>query len=211
MEIIDISLPLSPRVPTWPGNAAYAFDPVKRMASGGSSNVSEVRLGTHTGTHVDAPRHFFDDGRSVDELSLAGLIGPCVVAEIPVPSGRSVITATDIQRAAGSPPPERLLLKTPNSALWGTPEFTPDFAFVGTEAAEWLVAAGVRVVGTDYLSIEEFKKPGAPTHHVLLAAGVVIIEGLNLADVEPGAYELICLPLALVGSDGAPARVILRR
>jgi len=211
MKIIDISLPLSPQVPTWPGNAPYELHPVKRLASGDSSNVSRVLMGTHTGTHVDAPRHFFDQARTVDELALTVLVGPCRVAEVPGPPGRRSLSASDVQQATGSPTPERLLLKTPNSALWGSEAFTPDFASVSAEAAQWMVDSGVRLVGIDYLSIEAFKNPGAPTHHILLGAGVVIIEGLNLADVEPGTYELTCLPLRLAGSDGAPARVILRR
>lgn len=209
-KIIDVSLPYSPRLPTWPGNAPYEFQPVKRLASGDSSNVSRIQLGTHSGTHVDAPRHFLNDGRSVDQLDLAGLVGPCLVAEIPVAPGRMPITPVDLERAVGRAAPERLLLKTPNSRLWSTSDFSPDFAFISPEAARWLVTSGVRLVGIDYLSVEEFRKPGAPTHHVLLSAGVIIIEGLNLAHVEPGRYELVCLPLLLEGSDGAPARAILQ-
>lgn len=209
-KIIDISLPLSSRLPTWPGNAPYQFEPVKRMASGDSANVSRVVLGTHSGTHVDAPRHFMDAGRAVDELPLDSLIGPCRVVDVPVAPGRSPITAAEIARGAGSPPARRLLLKTPNSSLWSSGAFTPDFAYVTPEAARWIVNAGVRLVGVDYLSIEEFKKPGAPAHHILLEAGVVIIEGLNLAAVTPGDYELVCLPLRIEDSDGAPARVVLR-
>jgi arylformamidase len=209
-KIIDISLPLSTRVPIWPGNAGFELQQVKRLSSGDSSNVSKLLLGTHTGTHVDAPRHFADDGRPVDELALADLVGPCLVAEVPVAHGRTVISAAQIERAAGTPPAERLLLKTPNSALLGTPQFTPEYASLSVEGAQWLVDHGVRLIGIDYLSIEGFKVPGAPTHHILLNAGIVIIEGLNLAHVDPGSYELTCLPLPLVGSDGAPARVILR-
>jgi arylformamidase len=209
-KIIDISLPLSPRLPTWPGNAPYEFHPVKRMASGDSSNVSQIVLGTHSGTHVDAPRHFFDDGRTVDALPLEQLVGACVVVELSVAPGRTPITTADLRRVVPAPAPERLLLKTPNSRLWGTSDFTPDFSYLAPDAAEWMVSAGIRLVGIDYLSIEEFKRSGAPTHHILLGAGVIIIEGLNLAAVEPGEYELTCLPLRLVDSDGAPARVILR-
>jgi arylformamidase len=211
MKILDVSLPLSDGLPTWPGNAPYEFHAVKRMASGAASNVSQIVLGTHSGTHVDAPRHFFDEGRTVDELPLEQLVGSCLVADIAVPPGRSPVTAADLEQAVAGRPPERLLLKTPNSRLWGTADFTPDFAYVAPDAAEWMVRSGIRLVGIDYLSIEEFKKSGAPTHHILLGAGVVIIEGLNLAHVEPGEYELTCLPLLVEGSDGAPARVILRR
>lgn len=211
MKILDISLPLSTRLPTWPGNPAFEFQADKRIFAGDSSNVSRLVLGTHSGTHVDAPRHFLDGGVGVDELPLDELVGPCRVVEIDVPEGRRPIGVTEIQRAAGGPPPRRLLLKTPNSRLWTRADFTPDFGYLAPDAAEWLVAAGVRLVGIDYLSIEEFRRPGAPTHHALLGAGVVVIEGLNLAEVRPGSYELICLPLRIEGSDGSPARVILRQ
>ncbi len=211
MKILDISLPLSPSLPVWPGNPPFEFHAVQRMAQGGSSNVSRVVMGTHTGTHVDAPRHFFDGGPGVDELPLDELVGPCDVVEIGGPRGRQPIGVADLQRATGARPPRRLLLKTANSSLWDGRGFTSDFVYVSPEAAEWLVDAGVRVLGVDYLSVEEFKKRGAPTHHTLLGAGVVVIEGLNLATVVPGSYELICLPLRIAGSDGSPARVILRQ
>ena len=105
----------------------------------------------------------------------------------------------------------RVLIKTHNSRLWGSPEFHPDYVGVTEAGARYLVERGVKVVGVDYLSVEEFKKPGAPAHHVLLGGGTIVIEGLNLRDVEPGIYEMFCLPLRIVGADGAPARVVLRR
>jgi arylformamidase len=211
MKTFDISLPLSPRLPTWPGNPPFELEPRQRMASGASANVSRLVLGTHSGTHVDAPRHFFDGRAGVDELPLDELVGSCRVVEIDVPPGRHPIGVSEIQRGAGGPPPRRLLLKTANSRLWNGAPFTSEFIYVTPEAAEWLVASGVRLVGVDYLSIEEFRKPGAPAHRTLLGAGVVIVEGLNLANVPPGPYELICLPLRIEGSDGSPARVILRQ
>ncbi len=211
MKIIDISLPLSPRLHTWPGNPPFELQAVNRVATGGSANVSRVVLGSHSGTHVDAPRHFFDDGPGVGEMRLDELVGPCRIAEVSLPPGRQPIGVPEIQRAAGTPPATRLLLKTPNSRLWTRDEFTPEFAYLAPAAAEWLVRAGVRLVGIDYLSIEEFRKAGAPTHHILLGAGVIVVEGLNLAHVDPGTYELVCLPLRIEGSDGSPARVILRR
>ena len=209
MRFVDISLPLSPHLPTWPGNTSFQLDPVKRLAKGDSANVSRFVSGTHSGTHVDAPRHFLDDGAGVDELSLEDLIGPCAVVELDVADGSSV-SGEELQRAVGTPPASRLLLKTANSKLWRRAEFTPRFVSLAPDAAEWLVAEGVRVIGIDYLSIETFRRPGAPAHHALLAARIVIIEGLDLADVVPGSYELICLPLRLAGADGSPARVVLR-
>jgi arylformamidase len=104
-----------------------------------------------------------------------------------------------------------VLIKTHNSRLWGSPEFHQDFIGIAESGARYLVGHGIKVVGVDYLSVEAFKTPGAPAHHVLLGGGTIVIEGLNLRDVEPGHYELLCLPLLVVGSDGAPARVVLRR
>jgi arylformamidase len=207
MPIIDVSLPLSDALPTYPGNPPFELAAVKRIADGGSSNLSRISMGTHSGTHVDAPRHFFDAGAPVDRLPLDALIGPARVV------------AVDAERAIQPAhlPPEtlagasRILFKTRNSSLWGSREFTSVFVFLSEGAARVLVDAGVRLVGIDYLSVEEFKKPGAPAHRTLLAAGTVIIEGLDLSAAEPGDYELLCLPLRVAGADGAPARVVLRR
>jgi arylformamidase len=208
MEIIDISVRISSQMPIWPGNPGVEISPARRIADGASSNVSHLQLGTHTGTHVDAPRHFLDGRAGVDELPLEVLIGPCEVLEFKDSSG---ITADDLRRAAGSAPPSRLLLKTRNSTLWDGRAFSRDFAHLTADAAEWLVSAGVRLVGIDYLSIERFKAEGAPVHRTLLGADVIIIEGLNLANVSAGPYDMICLPLKLAGGDGAPARVVLVR
>jgi arylformamidase len=166
-----------------------------------------VHLSAHAGTHVDAPRHFFDDGPGAESLALEMLCGRTRVIEL---TTRKAITPDDL---AGIDLHEdvRVLLKTHNSRLWGTPEFHTDFIGVTEAAARFLVERGVKVVGVDYLSVEEFKKAGAPAHRVLLGAGTIIIEGLNLRDVEPGVYEMFCLPLRIVGADGAPARVVLRR
>lgn len=206
MTFIDVSVPLSAAVPTYPGNPQFELTPVKRLAAGDSANVSRLFLGTHTGTHIDAPRHFFDAGVGVDALPLELLIGPAQVVEV---GGRAIepegLRHVDLSGTV------RLLLKTRNSALWQSPEFSREYAFLTERAARHLVAQGVKVVGIDYLSVEEFRKPGAPAHHVLLGNGVIIIEGLNLSQVEPGVYEMICLPLRIVGGDGAPARVVLKR
>lgn len=213
MEFIDISVPISSRIPIWPGNPGLEFEAVNRIAEGASSNVSRVSLGTHTATHVDAPRHFLEDGVGVDELPLADLVGPCRVLDFrQVPLGEG-ITAGALDRAVAGRPAERLLLKTRNSELWDGRSFSREFVHLTPDGAEWMLEAGVRVVGIDYLSVERFKAAGAPVHRALLGARVIIIEGLNLVQVEAdgGPYELICLPLRLPGADGAPARVILRR
>ncbi|OFW11599.1 MAG: hypothetical protein A3H96_24850 [Acidobacteria bacterium RIFCSPLOWO2_02_FULL_67_36] len=206
-RFLDVSAPLVAGMPTYPGNPEFELQAVKRVAQGGSSNVSRLVMGTHTGTHVDAPKHFFDDGAGVDTLGLDLLLGRARVVEI---TRRGGIGAEELV-AAGLREDIRVLFKTSNSALWNSSGFHQDYTYLTEAAARYLVDQGVKVVGIDYLSVEQFKKPGAPAHHALLSQGVVIIEGLNLADAEPGMYEMYCLPLRIVGGDGAPARVVLKR
>lgn len=207
MKLIDVSVPLDASLPTYPGNTPYSLEAVKRIARGDSSNVSTLHLSAHSGTHVDAPRHFSDAAPGVEALPLEMLVGRARVIEV---TSRAGVGADEL---AGVDLSEelRVLIKTPNSRLWGSAEFHKDYVGLREEGARFLVDHGIKVVGVDYLSVEEFKKPGAPAHHVLLGGGVIVIEGLNLRDVEPGVYEMFCLPLKAVGSDGAPARVILRR
>jgi arylformamidase len=206
-KLLDVSVPLAEGLPAYPGNPEFEFQPIKRIAEGGSSNVSRLAMGTHTGTHIDAPKHFFDDGIGVDDLPLNLLIGRARVVEIPK---RGPITADDLA-AAGLREDLRVLLKTPNSSLWNSGAFHEDYAHVAASGARYLVEQGVKVVGIDYLSIEQFKSNGAPAHRTLLSNGVIIIEGLNLSEADPGMYELYCLPLRIAGGDGAPARVVLKR
>ena len=206
-KLLDVSVPLAAGIPAYPGNPDFELQPVKRIADGGSSNVSRLVMGTHTGTHVDAPKHFFDDGAGVESLPLDLLIGRSRVVEV---AHRGGIDAGELA-AAGLREDLRVLLKTPNSALWNDGGFHPDYTYLTEGGARYLVEQGVKVIGIDYLSVEQFKKAGAPAHRALLSQGVVIIEGLNLAEAEPGMYEMYCLPLRVVGGDGAPARVILKR
>jgi arylformamidase len=207
MKLIDVSVPIDANLPTYPGNTPYTLEAVKRIARGDSSNVSTLHMSAHSGTHVDAPRHFFDNGPGVEGLALEMLVGRTRVVEAP---SRKAVSA---EALAGIDFSEdvRVLIKTSNSRLWGSPEFHRDYAGVTEDGAKYLLEHGIKLVGVDYLSVEEFKKPGAPAHHILLGAGIIVIEGLNLRDVEPGIYEMFCLPLPVVGSDGAPARVILRK
>jgi arylformamidase len=207
MKLIDVSVPLDARLPTYPGNAPVDLEAVKRLARGDSSNVSTLHMSAHGGTHVDAPRHFFDHGAGTDELQLDLLCGRARVVEI---TSRSGVTAEDLSGLDLSED-VRVLIKTHNSRLWGDSTFHADYIGVKESGAKYLVDHGVKVVGVDYLSVEVFKTPGAPAHHILLGGGTIVIEGLNLRDVDPGVYEMFCLPLRLVGSDGAPARVVLRR
>ncbi|HWW86166.1 MAG TPA: cyclase family protein [Vicinamibacterales bacterium] len=206
MKLIDVTLPLDANLPIYPNNTPFTLEPIKRIAQGGSSNVSSLHMSAHTGTHVDAPRHFFDQGADTMGLPLEMLLGRARVIEM---SPRGAIAADDLARFDLTED-LRVLIKTSNSRLWGSPQFHPDYIGVSESGARYLVDHGLKVVGVDYLSVEQFKNPGAPAHHILLGSGVVVIEGLDLRGVEPGIYEMLCLPLRVVGSDGAPARVVLR-
>lgn len=207
MKLIDVSVPIDSHLATYPGDTPFTLQAIKRCARGDSANLSTLHMSAHTGTHVDAPRHFFDDGGGVETLPLEILCGRTRIIEL---TTRRSVTAEDLAPFDLSED-VRLLLKTHNSRLWGTPEFHTDFIGVTEGGARFLVDRGVKVLGIDYLSVEDYETPGAPAHHVLLGGGTIVIEGLNLRDVEPGIYEMFCLPLPVVGSDGAPARVVLRR
>jgi arylformamidase len=206
MKFIDVSVPLDGNLASYPGNTPFSLEAVKRIGNGDSSNVSSLHMSAHAGTHVDAPRHFFDNGLGVDALPLEMLIGRARVIEVTSRRGIGAdeLTGADLSEEV------RVLIKTHNSKLWGSPEFHRDYVGVTEAGAKHLVDHGIKLVGVDYLSVEEFKKPGAPAHRVLLGGGAIVIEGLNLRDVEPGVYEMFCLPLRVVGADGAPARVVLR-
>lgn len=201
--IIDISQPLRAGMPVWPGDPPVAIDRLNE----GLPAVSALRLGTHVGTHVDPPAHFVAGAATVDQLPLTTLIGPAWVAHL---VGPGPITAALLAGAGVPPGTARLLLRTANSAR-ASAIFDPGYVALAPDAAEWLLARRIRLIGIDAPSIEPFDAAGEPVHHRLLGAGVIIVEGLALADVEPGAYELICLPLRIEGGDGAPARVVLVR
>ena len=206
MKLIDVSVPLDARLPTYPHNTPFSLEPVRRMARGDSSNVSTLHMSAHAGTHVDAPRHFFDEGPGTEALPLDLLVGRTRVIEV---ASRAGIAAEDLD-AIDFSDDIRVLIKTHNSTFWGFPVFHEDYVGVTESGAKHLVEHGIKVVGVDYLSVEQFKNVGKPAHHVLLGAGTIVIEGLDLRDVEPGVYDMFCLPLRVVGSDGAPARVVLR-
>lgn len=208
MRIYDISLTISPDLPVWPGDPAVELVRVESMDEGAHANVSRLSAGVHTGTHVDAPHHFLNDGRTVETLPLEVLTGLCYVCQLP--DEIEAITADVLQKNPLPTGITRLLFGTSNSHLWarGEKEFHKDFVAITEDGAEWLVEHGIQLVGVDYLSVAPFGH-SVPTHTVLLKAGVVIVEGLNLADVPRGFYDLYCLPLKLFGSDGAPARTIL--
>ena len=208
MPIFDISLTLSPTLPTWPGDPGIELELVESMDKGATANVTRMDMGVHTGTHVDAPHHFLNDGRTVEQLPLEVLTGPCYVLQLP--DGVEAITSEVLARCEITSDMKRVLFGTRNSHLWAKGEtgFQTDFVAITEDGAEWLVERGVQLVGVDYLSVAPYEE-GAPTHEILLKAGVVVVEGLNLSKVMRGFYELYCLPLKIAGSDGAPARAIL--
>ena len=206
MRIYDVSVGISPQLPVWPGDPPVQLERMEAIASGANANVSRLACGVHTGTHVDAPLHFIDGAPGVESLPLKLLTGRAYVVNLP--SAKVIDEAT--LEAAGLPPrTRRVLFRTRNSELWTKEKaFQTNFVAVDASGARWLVKKGVQLVGIDYLSIAPYGQ-SKETHRVLLEAGVVIIEGLDLSRVTQGRYSLYCLPLKLMGSDGAPARVIL--
>ena len=210
MEIYDITRPVDTGMVVWPGNPPVSRRRTSDMARGDVANVSELSLGVHTGTHVDAPIHFLPGGAGTETLDLAVLVGPALV--VAVPAEAPAITAALLDRLPIPPGTTRVLFQTRSSQDSTDPgsTFREDFAAVTADGAQWLVDHGVRLVGVDYLSVAPFDA-GVPTHEILLTAGAIPVEGLNLRGIAPGPYTLVCLPLKLVGSDGAPARAILMR
>lgn len=208
MKIFDISLTISPQLPVWPGDPQVELEQVDSMDRGAHANVSHFSAGVHVGTHVDAPHHFLNDGRTVEQLPLEVLTGPCYVVQLP--DGVEAITAEVLDGTALPADTKRILFGTSNSRFWsqGEPAFQEDFVAVTEDGAQWLVEHDIWLVGVDYLSVAPYGE-SVPTHQTLLGAGVVVVEGLDLSAVPRGFYDLYCLPLKLLGSDGAPARAIL--
>jgi arylformamidase len=209
MKIYDVTVAISDRVPIYEGDPKVKIDAVRQLANGDSANVSNVCCGAHTGTHVDAPNHFIDGTRRVEELDLEKLVGKCLVVALD-----DSIIRIEPDHLPDLDGVERIVFKTRNSEFWGEPErgFRKDFTYVSTEAARVLAESNIKLVGVDYLSVEEFGSKDHATHRTLLEKEIVILEGLDLRDVPPGEYEIVCLPLKYIGGagDGSPARTILR-
>ena len=208
MPIYDITVPIRSGMPVYEGDPGIDIQPWSALAKGDSANVSFLHFGAHTGTHVDAPAHFIKGARKIDALSLESLIGPARVIRVPDQVAEidpDFLASCDLDQA------ERILFHTRNSSFWKE-GFRKDFTHLLPEAAQILVDRGVKLVGIDYLSIEKFHSGHHRTHLALLSNNVVIVEGLNLSDIAPGDYELICLPLKIAdgAGDGAPARAVLR-
>jgi len=207
--LLDVTVPLVPgSVPLYPGDTELDVGLHQSRASGDPANVSRIVCSAHCGTHVDAPAHFLEGAAGIETVPLDALIGPALVVDATRVAGH--IDAAAVAGMNLPPGTDRVLFRTSNSRLWDRPRFTEDFVAMTPDGAQALVDLGLRLVGIDYLSIAPYDDP-APTHEVLLRAGVVIVETLDLRAAEPGAYQLICLPLLVPGTDGAPARALLVR
>ena len=209
MKIYDITVSISAETPIYRGDPRVEFTSFKAMSHGDSANVSQISFGVHTGTHIDAPNHFIDGAKRVHEIDPEKLVGPCRV--ISVPDDVIAIEPEHVGEIVGV---QRVIFKTQNSAFWAEPElgFRTDFSYLTPATAKLLVNNGVVLVGIDYLSIEKSGSPGHPVHITLLEKEIVILEGVDLRGIEPGDYELICMPLKYDGAtgDGSPARTFLR-
>ena len=210
VKIYDITVPIANETPVYEGDPGVRVTSFKSIADGSTANVSQISLGVHTATHVDAPNHFIDGARRVHEIDPQKLVGPCRVIEVD-----NSVVAIEPEHVGDISGVIRVLFKTRNSAFWSEPElgFRKDFTFITSATAKLLVASGVVLVGIDYLSIEKSGSPGHPVHIALLEKEIVILEGVDLREVPAGDYELICMPLKYIGGtgDGSPARTFLRK
>ena len=209
MKIYDVTVAVSENVPIYEGDPRVVIKGVKSISGGDGANVSHLCLGAHTGTHVDAPNHFIDGTRRVEDLEIEKLVGSCRVIEV-----AGDVIAIEPSHLTNIDGAKRVLFKTRNSAFWDDPGsgFRTDFTYISPDAAQVLAAEGVKLVGIDYLSVEKFGSTDFGTHITLLESEIVILEGVDLREVPAGDYEIFCLPLKYVGGtgDGAPARTILR-
>lgn len=207
-EWIDISVALRNGMVVWPGDEPFERRNTLQLRDGAACNLSQISTTAHIGTHMDAPLHFLAGAAGMDTMPITASVGKARVIEIQDPEA---IRASELE-PHGLSKHERVLFKTRNSEhCWNTDQFQKKFVYIEPDAARHLVECGIQTVGIDYLSVDPFENTGSETHRILLSAGIWIIEGLNLSAVSPGGYELICLPLKIVGSDGAPARAVLRK
>jgi arylformamidase len=208
-DLIDISVTIGEDLPVWPGSPGFRLEALERMDEGDEANVSQLTCDVHTGTHIDAPRHFVDDGKTVDQIPLDVLVGPAVVAR--VPDEIDTITAEVLEDLDIPDRTDRLLFHTRNSLLWSSyPSFFQrDYVALAPDAARWVVNSGIQCLGVDYLSVQHYDD-GPETHQILLEGSVLIIEGLNLSSVPAGWWELFCLPIKIEGAEAALARAALR-
>ena len=208
--LLDISVPVRPGMPLWPGDPPVEFEQTGEIGAEGVANLSRISMGAHAGTHVDAPLHFIPGGKSIEDAPLSALVGPARVIELLSAGGPGGSIAAEELAGKGIERGQRILLKTANSALWRSRVFHERFIHLSVSAAEFLAGKGIRALGIDYLSVSGFMEDQSLVHRRLLEAGIWIIEGLDLTEAPPGDCELICLPLKLSGLEAAPARACLR-
>ena len=211
MKIYDISVPITPDMPVWPGDPAVDLQQVSAISSGESANVTHLFMSAHTGTHIDAPKHFIDNGKTIGQIPLEKLVGEVLVMQID--DSENVISDLVLQSHPGIDlleDAQKVLFRTRNSKLWhqSPSEFRKDYVGIDASGAEFLANIGLDLIGIDYLSIAPYDETLTP-HQILLAEDIVLLEGLDLSNVPTGIYELYCLPIHLPGCEGAPARVIL--
>lgn len=206
MKLYDATLAIHEKMVVFPGDPPFESEPVCRIQTGADYNLTRISMGTHLGTHVDPPAHFIEKGTTADQIALETLVGPGVVADL---RGCTQIDRRALEKAAIAGY-KRVLLKTDNGPLLLESPLHPDTVHLTGDGARYLVENRVRLVGIDALSIEHHENPGSPVHHLLLEAGVLVVESVHLLEIPPGEYEIFCLPLKIKGGDGAPARVLLR-
>ena len=209
--MIDITIPITSSTPVWPGDPKPTVRQVSSIEAGDESNVTQIRMSVHTGTHIDAPKHFFKQGITIDQIPLSKLVGDALVVQIV--NEVNIITAEvlsshpqiDAIRCA-----KKILFRTKNSLLWQKypAQFITEYVGIDTSGAEFLATFDLDLIGIDYLSIAPFHDLNIP-HQILLAKGVVLLEGIDLSQVSDGIYRLMCLPLKITAVEGAPVRAIL--
>jgi arylformamidase len=208
MKIIDISIPLSSNLPTWPGGYGLSISRLQIIDEQNPVNVSKIDFDVHSGTHIDAPLHFVNNGKTTNEIPLENLIGECLVVEIS--ENKNIITAKDLDQLNFVKSYKKILFKTSNSFhnLWSKSEFDNEYCALSSDGAEWIVQNMIELIGIDYCSIQKFHD-SIETHQILLNNNVIILEGLDLRNVNPGVYNLICLPISVDDVEGVPVRAIL--
>ncbi|MBN9388316.1 MAG: cyclase family protein [Chloroflexi bacterium] len=209
-ELYDISVSLRPGLAVWPGDPSLELEKIGTISGGGVANITKILASAHTGTHMDAPVHFIDGATGIDQFSLDALVGTVYVLDFTHLDHH--IGAADLDASGLPAGAERVLFKTTNSAIWDDPsEFHTDYIALAPDGAQWLVDRGIKLVGNDYLSIEQFEPSRPDTHYTLLGKKVVVVEGVDLRGIEPGEYTIFALPIKIKDADGAPARVLLGR
>jgi arylformamidase len=213
MKIYDITLPISPDMAVWPGDPSVKIQQLSSIENGEEANVSQIRMSVHTGTHIDAPKHFLQEAGSIDKLPLEKLMGEALVLRIDdkvdVIDEKTLINLPNVDDLVNC---KKVLFKTRNSQYWdeNKTRFNENYVGLNTSAAAFLAELNLDLIGVDYLSIAAYADSEAP-HKILLGKGIILLEGINLQSVPPGIYHLICLPLPIVDSDGSPARAILTK